>query len=218
MNNMKQISGILLLMILFSCEKWEKTEGVSIVSHFPRFELTEGNFQSFVKGEIEEWEEPGYKAFVEDKEVEVQAGGDEVNTDSVGAYFRVYVASNAERIQSSAIRTIAITHRDVSQTDLSGVYETDQFGQRVQMRVVKNDEKGYYECEDVLGFPGAEMPGEFTDLGLGQLQLVPGEGDFGSYASTRGSHTPNTLTFEIEFEEEPNEGLTVTVSWFREDN
>jgi hypothetical protein len=218
MNNMSRYIYILLLLILFSCEKWEKTDGISIVSHFPTFELTGGNFQSFVKGELEEWEDPGYKAFVEDREVEVRTRGNEVNTDSVGAYFRIYVASNAEQIQSSAIRTIAITHRDVSQTDLSGIYETAQFGQLVQMRVVKKDEKGYYECEDVLGFPGAEMPGEFADLGLGQLQLVPGDGDFGSYASTRGSHTPNTLTFEIEFEEEPNKGVIVTVTWFREDN
>jgi hypothetical protein len=203
--------------MFISCEKWDRTDGVSIISHFPEFELEEGNFQSFVKGDIDTWEEPGYKAFVEGKEVDVDTSGNSVNTDSVGAYFRYYTASNAQRIQSSAIRTVAITHKEVSETDLSGVYETVQFGQLVKMRVVKENEKGYYECEDILGFPGSEMPANFADLGLGQLQLVPGEGDFGNYAPTRGTHTPNTLTFDIELLDEPNAGLLITVTWFRED-
>jgi len=212
--------GLLFIVLigLFSCERWEETDGVSVVSTFPDIQLTGGEFQSFVKASIQEWEEPGYTAFVNGKEVDVEASDVEVNTDSVGLYFRFYAAQNSQQIQNTVFRTIAITHKPVKETDLSGIYQTVRFGSLMEMRVVKTHENGFYECEDILGFPGAEMPGKFADLGLGQLQITPGDGDFGAYASRTGTHTPNTLTFNIELLEEPNAGLILTVSWFRKDD
>lgn len=207
----------LIPFLLVSCETWKETELVSLESEFPVFELTDGAFISFVAGEQESWKEPGYAAYSGGVELTVYTYSDEINTNVPGVYYVYYVAENNVGLQSIARRVIAITNKSTVDNDLSGRYYTTRFSVEVEMKCKKVHNDGLYEVSEVLGYPGADMPGQFVDLGLGELVLISGEGDFGKYNTRKAAYTGSTLNFIVELLDEPNEGVEIDVTWIKED-
>ena len=177
----KKASYIILIFILgfSSCEKWNTTADVSHVSELPKFDLTGGDFISVRPSDTAEYEDPGATASANGKQLTVYPVGS-VDLSAEGVYLITYWAVNSDGLWSSAERIIAVTRYDVSGNDLSGTY-TGTNWTPVDSKVKKIDPDGLYDCSEVMGYPGASMPGRFVDLGNNELVLLHGEGYFGKY-------------------------------------
>ncbi|MBN1597607.1 MAG: DUF5011 domain-containing protein [Bacteroidales bacterium] len=207
---------ILLLFILVTgCEKWYTTEDVSHISYIPEFILEGGEFISIIRNDSMEFEDPGAEAFSNGEPLHVYSAG-EVDVSEVGVYTIVYAAQNSDGLIGAAERVVAVTHHDVTNVDVEGTY-IGTVWDPVQARVKKIDEKGLYECDEVMGFPGAEMRGRFVILGNHELVLLHGEGYFGTYAASEGEYTLSTLSWTIFLTEEPYEGIDIPVIWTKID-
>lgn len=203
--------SLIFLVVFSACEKWHSTEDVSHISYIPQFELIGGEFISVIRADSAEFEEPGVLATVNDQPVTVFASGS-VDLTETGVYVIRYYAENSDGIQNTAERIVAVTHRDVSENDLSGRY-TGTLWDEVEARVRKIDENGLYESDDILGFPGFPVEGKFADLGNNELVLVSGDGFFGRYASSEGSYTRSTLSWTVYLLDDPYEGVELPVLW-----
>ena len=208
---MKALTYSLLLLLFISCEKWYNTDEVSHVSFLPEFEMTGGDFVSFLMNDTAEYTDPGATAWSGNRELRVYAVG-EVDLSSPGVYVIQYYAQNEDELIEMDQRLIAVTWEDVSGNDLSGTYEGTNWNP-VESRVRKVHEDGLYECEEVLGYYDLEMKGSFVDIGDNQLVLVNGEGYFGRYAASEGSYTLSTLVWTIYLVDPPNEGIEIEVLW-----
>jgi hypothetical protein len=146
-----------------------------------------------------------------EEELQVVAYGD-VDLSSVGVYVLLYYAQNKDNLIEIGRRIVAVTHEDVSDNDLSGTYE-GTIWDPIESKVKKIHPKGYYECEEVMGYYGLEMKGNFVDLGNNELVLVNGEGYFGRYGASEGDYTLSTLSWTIYLLDPPNDGIEVAVLW-----
>jgi hypothetical protein len=218
----KRIVIVILMMALVSCEKWDESSDISRVSYLPQFELSGGEFISMEQNDGEFFE-PGVKAFVDGKEVNVflRIGGQnlDITTNTVdlstpGVYIRTYYAENRDGVSNTAERLVAVTHEDVTDNDLSGNY-IGTLWDPVSMEVKKSADKGLYEAEEVMGFPGFEMPGRFVDIGRNELVLLPDEGYFGRYGASEGTYTNRTLSWTIFLIDDPYEGIQLPVTWVK---
>jgi hypothetical protein len=205
-----------LFAVFSSCEKWSETAEVSHVSYLPEFEILEGEFQSYIVVDSAEYDDPGALAFENNESLNVYYSGS-VDLTEVGVYIITYYATNSDGYTATAERIVAVTHEDVSETDLSGTYEGTIWDPLVEMKVIKIDEDGYYNCADIMGYDGADMAGKFVDLGDGELYLVHGEGDFGGYAASEGEYTLSTLSWTVGLQDEPYSDLSIEVVWWRVD-
>ncbi len=206
------IALIFVLVFLLSCEKWKETEDVSHVSQLPQFELTGGEFISYLKQDEGTFTDPGVIATVDDEPVSVFSTG-YVDLTEPGVYTIFYFAQNKDFLSNSAERIIAVTNEKVTSNDLSGKYTGTLWSPQVEMKVTKVDEEGLYKCTEVLGFPGFEMKGRFVDLGDNELVLLHGEGYFGNYSGSTGSYTRSTLSWTIFLEDEPYTDVQLPVTW-----
>jgi hypothetical protein len=197
--------------LLTGCEKWYTTEDVSHISYIPKFQMAGGEFISVQKQDSAEFEDPGVTASSNGEPLTVYASGS-VDLSKVGVYLIKYYAQNVDGIVGKAERIIAVTNFDVSNNDLSGSY-TGTVWEPVESKVKKIDQKGLYECEDVMGFPGFEMPGRFVDLGGNELVLLHGEGFFGRYGNSEGEYTRSTLSWTVFLLDPPYEGIEIPVLW-----
>jgi hypothetical protein len=102
----------------------------------------------------------------------------------------------------------------VTDNDLSGNY-IGTLWDPVSMEVKKSADKGLYEAEEVMGFPGFEMPGRFVDIGRNELVLLPDEGYFGRYGASEGTYTNRTLSWTIFLIDDPYEGIQLPVTWVK---
>lgn len=209
-------NALLLAIIVFvsACEPWSETAEVSHPSEIPQFELIGGEFQSYIVAEEGEYEDPGAEATANGESLNVYVFG-EVDLTEVGVYIITYYAENANGISSTAERVVAVTHSDVSGNDHSGNYEGTIWSPLVEMKVTKLHKDGYYKAEEVMGFPGASVEGNFVDLGDHNLYLVHGEGDFGRYGSSEGDYTLTSLSWTIGLLDQPYEGVQIAVFWKR---
>ncbi len=214
---------IFLLVIFLGCEKWDDTANISRVSYLPQFEMSGGEFISVVQNDVDNFIEPGIKAYVDGKEVTVflQMGGQniDIETNTVdlntpGVYIRTYYAVNSDGVSNTTERLIAVTHEDVSDNDLSGTY-VGTLWDPVTTKVKKKHEKGLYEAGEVMGFPGFDMPGRFVDIGRNELILLPDEGYFGNYAASDGVYSNRTLSWTIFLLDDPYQGIQLPVTWIK---
>lgn len=208
---------LVMVYLMSSCEKWYDTKDVSHVSQLPKFEVTGGDFNTFIVTDSGEYTDPGAKAFEGEKELTVHTFG-EVDLTKTGAYIIYYYAVNSDGLSSIGERIVSVTHYDVSDIDLSGVYEGTNWLPLTEMKVTKINEKGLYKCSEVFGYPGTEVIGRFVDLGENELVLLPGDGDFGAYAMSEGFYSRSTLSWTIGLLEEPYEGIDVEVLWRKKDD
>lgn len=215
-NAVRHIIIFLTVVTMISCEKWYVTEDVSHVSYLPEFTLIGGEFMSLEVTESGEFEDPGVIATVDGEQVQVYYSGG-VDLTEVGLYIITYYAANSDALYKTAQRYVAVTNGDVSDNDYSGTYIGTLWSPQVESKVKKIDEKGLYKCEDVMGYPGFEMPGRFVDLGDGEIVLLPGEGYFGSYDASEGIATRSTLSWTIYLLDEPYDGIDISVTWTKTD-
>lgn len=209
---------IILIALLFGCTKWSTTEDLSHVSQLPVFTLEGGEFMSFNKAETGFFEDPGVTATSNGVKCSVQSyqSVDTIKFSKVGVYFVYYLATNSDGLSNTTQRVVVVRDIDVANNDLSGKYY-GTYWTLMQMKVRKIDPNGYYKVEEVLGYPGSEMPGKFVDMGDNNLVLVNGEGDFGRYKSSEGTYTRSTLNWTISLIDEPYKGVEVPVTWHKEE-
>jgi hypothetical protein len=205
------------MVFALGCERWNETADVSHISYLPEFELTGGEFLSFKLTDSEDFTDPGAKATVNGESVNVFSLGT-VNLAKEGIYIISYFAENSDGLSNTARRIVAVREHEPTNIDLTGKYETSQFGSLVEMKVTQEDTAGYYKCSDIMGFPGVEVEGYFVDFGENDLILVQGDSDFGRYASAEGAYSTSALIWSIEFLDEPNEGVTLDVVWSKVKN
>lgn len=202
---------IVILLFLSSCEKWYKTEDISHISQLPVFDLAGGEFISLQRSDTIEFEDPGVTAEAEGQALTVYASG-EVDVSEVGVYLIQYSASNKDKLLGTAERIVAVSHHNVSNNDLSGLYETNIW-EIAETKMNKIDVNGLYECDDVMGFPNYEIRGKFIDLGNNELVLIHGDGYFGRYGGSEGSYTSSTLAWTIFLIDPPYEGTEIPILW-----
>jgi hypothetical protein len=202
---------LILLWLMAGCEKWYTTKEVSHISYLPVFEMEGGEFISMERQDSVDFEDPGVTATADGQPLTVYYSGS-VDLSEVGVYLIRYSAENSDGLVGKAERVIAVTNSDVSNNDLSGIYSGTNWDP-VESKVKKIDENGLYECEDVLGFPGFEMPGKFVDLGGNELVLLHGDGFFGRYGNSEGTYTRSTLSWTVFLLDPPYEGVEIPVLW-----
>jgi hypothetical protein len=208
-----------LIMLLFvvlilsaGCQKWDETKDASHVSDLPVFEITGGNFVSYIVIDSGKYVDPGAKAWEGSDSLNVYYLGD-VDLTKVGVYTITYYAINSDGLWATDERVIAVTNNDVSDQDLSGKYTGTLWSPMVEMKVEKIDTNGLYECSEVLGFPNSKMKGRFVDLGNHELVLLHGKGDFGNYANSEGEYTLSTLSWTVSLVDDPYKGTDIDVLW-----
>lgn len=204
---------LLITLMLTTCDKWDTTSDISHISYLPEFEMTGGEFISIIKDSAN-FKLPPIRATVEGKDVSWYYLSDSFDVTTPGVYIITYYAENDEGFSKTADRILAVTYEDVTGNDLSGDYESNLFGPAT-MRITRLDPKGYYKCDDVLGYPGAPMPGKIVDLGNNRLVLLPGEGYFGNYDVSEGSYSKRTVSWSVILLDPPNEGIQVPVTWLK---
>lgn len=199
---------------MVQCEPWDESAEVSHVSYLPEFKLIGGEFLSYQVNELDTFVDPGFEATSNGVKVSVLHSSDTVvKVDEVGLYAIGYYAENSDGLGTTKYRYVSITHNNVSKNDLTGKYYTDRWGPRAEMKVTRENDKGYYKCTEVFGYPGAEMKGKFVDLGKGDLVLLPGNGYFGDFGLAEGSYTRSTLSLVVSLLNEPYDGLSFDVLW-----
>jgi hypothetical protein len=211
---MKKIGFYLIfsLTVLTGCEKWDTTTDASHVSFLPKFDLVGGAFISIRKSSTSEYVDPGVKAESNGQQLTVYYSGNVVDS-VIGVYIITYYATNSDGLRATAERIVAVTEYDVSSNDLSGTYQTSVFGVLVNSKVKRIDSAGYYESDDVMGYPGLKMPGHFVDIGNNQLVLLHGEGYFGKYDGSEGTYTTSTLNWTVTLMDAPYQGSVITLTW-----
>ena len=207
---------LILIFVLTACNAWDESADVSEISYIPTFELEGGQYLSYMVNELDTFIDPGAKAYENGEEISVYTYGDTtVHPDKEGLYVVVYYTYNSYDMLGVEYRYISITSEDVTQNDLSGDYTGTIWSPQVEMKVTKLNDKGYYKCGDVMGYPGAEMKGQFVDLGKHKLILLPGEGYFGKFAASEGAYTLSTLSWTIKLISEPYDGIAIDVAWYK---
>jgi hypothetical protein len=207
------VSLTLFSVILATCDKWDDTADISHVSYLPEFEMIGGDFISIIKDSAG-FKLPPIKVTVEGNDVNWYYLSNYFDVNTPGVYIITYYAENDEGFSKTADRILSVTYEDVTNNDLSGDYERNVYGP-AEMRITKLDSRGLYKCEDVLGFPGAPMPGRIVDLGNNRLVLLPGEGYFGKYDISEGSYTKRTVSWTVILLDPPNTGIEVPVTWIK---
>ena len=203
---------VVLILTMTTCDKWDDTADISHISYLPEFDMTGGDFISILK-DSGNFQLPPIRVTVQGKDVNWW-GTDDYDVKTPGVYIITYYAENDEGFSKTADRILAVTYENVINNDLSGDYERNAYGP-AEMRMTKLNSMGLYKCEDVLGFPGAPMPGRIVDLGKNSLVLLPGEGDFGRYDVSEGSYTKRTVSWTVILLDPPNTGIEVSVSWVK---
>lgn len=219
---MKTKTGLYIALLIFvvatACNPWDDTAEVSHISTEPVFEFYDGQYMCFEVNELDTFIDPGGEAYAGDEEVKLHVYNDTaVHVDEVGLYVVLYYAYNDDGIFGYDYRYVAITNKNIPDTvDFTGDYTCYYYSTSgYEMHVSKLNDKGYYKCEEVMGYPGTEMPGVFVNLGKHELALLPGEGDFGDYSASLGSYTLSTLTWTIELEDDSYDGYSVDVYWYK---
>jgi hypothetical protein len=207
------VSLTLFSVILATCYKWDDTADISHVSYLPEFEMIGGDFISIIKDSAG-FKLPPIRVTVEGNDVNWYYLSNYFDVNTPGVYIITYYAENDEGFSKTADRILSVTYEDVTNNDLSGDYERNVYGP-AEMRITKLDSRGLYKCEDVLGFPGAPMPGRIVDLGNNRLVLLPGEGYFGKYDISEGSYTKRTVSWTVILLDPPNTGIEVPVTWIK---
>ena len=209
----KILLSLLITGTLVTCDKWDDTADISHVSYLPEFEMIGGEFISIIQ-DSSGFKLPPIRVTVEGKDISWYYLNNKYDEETPGVYIITYYAENDEGFSSTADRILAVTYEDVTNNDFSGDYERNAFGP-AEMRMTKLNSTGLYKCEDVLGFPGAPMPGKIVDLGNNRLVLLPGEGYFGKYDISEGSYTNRTVSWTVILLDPPNTGIEVPVSWIK---
>jgi hypothetical protein len=214
----KFYTGILLILFLLTgCDKWNTTQEVSHNSELPVFTLKGGEFISVSKSDSGEYTEPGVTAKSGESELSVYSYTPvKIELNKVGVYNIFYTAQNADGLQATAQRIIAVTDVDVTNNDLSGTY-TGTLWTTTEATVKKIDPKGLYKTDDVMGYPGASMPGKFVDIGNNKLVLINGTGYFGRYKSSEGTYSRSTLSWTVSLTDDPYNGIELPVLWRKKD-
>jgi hypothetical protein len=204
-----------VVFMISGCEPWNETADASQLSQLPVFEIIDGDFQSFVVTDSAEYSDPGALALSNGKPLEVIAVG-EVDLTEIGIYTITYYAKNSIGLWSSDERIVAVTWNDVSGNDISGSYTGTNWDPQTEMTVQKIHPDGYYQCTEVMGFPGTTVSGNIVDLGNHELVLVHGEGDFGRFNDGLGAYTLSSLSWPVILLDDPYNGLEVEVFWSKE--
>ncbi len=202
---------VVLILTMITCDKWDDSADISHISYLPEFDMTGGEFISIIQDSAD-YRLPPIRVTVEGKDVSWYYLNNYYDAETPGVYIITYYAENDEGFSKTADRILSVTYEDVTNNDLSGDYERNAYGP-AEMRITKLDSRGLYKCEDVLGFPGAPMPGRIVDLGNNSLALLPGEGYFGKYDISEGSYTNRTVSWTVILLDPPNTGIEVPVSW-----
>ena len=209
---------IVIGALVTGCDKWEETADMSHISYLPEFTFKGGEFMSIVKSDTGEFEDPGIEVKVRGKNVKwYYLFEPYVDLTNPGLYIIYYYAENSEGFSSISERIVAVTYEDVTGNDLSGIYTGTLWEPLVESKVTKIDSMGLYKCEEVLGFPGASMPGRFADLGDNKLVLLPGEGYFGEYDVSEGEYSRRVLSWSVILLDPPYRGLEIPVLWRKTD-
>lgn len=202
----------LAVTVIYSCEPWNETADASFVSQVPEIQITGDEFESYIVVDSAEYTDPGAIATSGGELLTVYYSG-EVDLTEVGVYVITYFAENKDGITATNKRVVAVTYEDVSSNDLTGNYTGTIWNPLTEMKVIQLHEKGYYQAEEVLGFPDSEVKGTFVDLGKHELFLVQGEGEFGRYAGSYGEYTLSSLSWTVKLVDSPYDGLELPVFW-----
>lgn len=122
---MKKLVYIITLIIfgsfLSGCERELTSEGVSRLTSYVTFELTQGSLFITPKGTT--YVDPGYKAMEGTTDVTAKVTIDgTVNPDKVGLYELTYNAINSDGFPSSVTRSVIVYDPAAPTTDISGDY------------------------------------------------------------------------------------------------
>ena len=194
---MKKLS-IYSLLIMFavlvftSCEE-EETADVSRVTYFPEFSM-EGDKYYFTQ-QGSDFQEPGISATEGGEEIDVTISGS-VDTDTPGAYYLTYSATNEDGIEASTERIVIVTDGAVAGNDLTGTYAGGYYGDATM--TVEKVKDGLYEATDVFGY-GAPypIPATIADLGNGNLVILKTTSPFGGVGLSEGTYTDTALEWGL---------------------
>ena len=223
----RQLKKSLLLFLLALClltfsscseSPWDTTTDVSTESYFPQFEFIGEQYISFPVNTLAEFIDSGVIATINGQEISYGTIEDTVKVDSVGLYSIAYYAFNEHDILGFTYRYIAITDTIEFAHELEGNYVGGSRFGTAEMKVKKLG-YGFYSCSDVMGYPNAEMEGVIVDMGRNNLQVLPGEGDFGDFDATYGTHTLSSMFWNLRLLDAEYDGLTIQTGWSKnEDN
>ena len=195
LKNMLLLSFIVALSV--SCDE-DETEGLSKVTEFPEFEMTDAKYYFHEKGET--YEEPGITAYEGGEEVPVETSGS-VNSDEAGVYTIEYTATNSDGYSKSVKRYVIVHHGGIADNDLTGTYAGGYYGDgTMEMTKIKN---GLYQSTDVFGYgPPYPTPGKIVDLGedadgVSHLVVLPTSSAFGAVFKTPGTYTDQKLAYTL---------------------
>lgn len=158
---MKKIYYILILLLSVSffsgCTKVLDSEGVSKLTYYVTFELTQGSEVIHPMGTA--FTDPGFKAFEGTTDVsgKVSVTGS-VDFNTVGVYDITYSATNSDGFSASVTRTVIVYDPAAPVTDISGNYSSDVARQAPFTRSftnlavkITNKAPGVFLISDLLG-------------------------------------------------------------------
>jgi len=122
---MKKVYNILILILfvafISSCQKELTSEGVSRLTEYVTFNLTQGPLVIYPKGTA--YVDPGFKALEGTTDVTTTVTIDgSVDVTKVGLYVLTFKAINTDGYSSSASRTVIVYDPAAPATDLTGSY------------------------------------------------------------------------------------------------
>ncbi len=204
---LKYSSILFLVAIIFaSCEK--ETEGISKVTEFPEFDMTDDEYYFIEVGTG--FTEPGIKAFEGGTEVTVQTEGT-VDDNTPGVYVLTYTATNSDGYSKSVTRTVIVYDGDITANDLSGDYFGGYY-EDADMTVTKIKD-GLYQATDVFGYgPPYPIPAKIVDIGSGNLVVLATSSPFGPGLQTPGTYTADKLIYTYGIE---GYGYIFSLEWER---
>lgn len=141
------LKSLLLVSILsqFSCEKPE--ENVSRITYYPIISLKGQQWNTVdLNGSFTD---PGVTAKEGDQTINVETGGDVVNTQKAGVYVITYTAVNKDGYSATEYRYVGVIDPSVKGKDMSGLYRRNAGAMGYSN--VKRISEAFYSSDNVGG-------------------------------------------------------------------
>jgi len=131
MKHIFKTMAFLLAIVLFAGCHDITTEGVTSITYYPTFTLTDGPMLTLPLGQT--FTDPGVNVMEGQNDItdKVKISGT-VNTNEVGVYFLTYSAVNVDGFTGSTTRTVVVYNPNIT-TDISGSYTVAAGTQRLTL-------------------------------------------------------------------------------------
>ncbi len=226
-----KLCTLVIAVSVISCEYFdEPTDTLNVQSQevpsikFPSISLNGASPLIIVAGDA--FTDPGAVATLgaDDISSDMEVTSD-VDASTVGVYSIDYTVSNVNALgQESTVtntRFVAVQDPAGPGPSLAGNYSSTStsfggasFG---QLMTVTDNGNGYYSATDIYAHPAADQPGNFFDLGNGNVVLEPvgtGASIFGLLITANLTTDPgNSIAFNITF---PTINFSTTKPWDRQ--